>query len=168
MSEDNHEALVPGTVPAGQARRGASRVRLEMRDSAMDHRRPDVGRVHRAQVGSSAHRADGRSALGRARCPRIRARQARRARTGALAHQRRATAALISGATPIVGALTLALTHRENSEHEPSLAVARPIWHVLIYVSLASAAFLLFSLVGAARPHKLRESSIPDSKGERP
>jgi multisubunit Na+/H+ antiporter MnhB subunit len=71
--------------------------------------------------------------------------------------------ALIAGATPIVGALTLVLTRKETRDHPPDLAVARPIWHVLVYVSLAAALLLLASLVGAATPRKLRESTLTDA-----
>jgi hypothetical protein len=72
--------------------------------------------------------------------------------------------ALISGATPIAGALTLVLTHRSGKEHLPDLSVARPIWGALAIIAALTAVALLFSWLRSARPSKVREGIPPDSR----
>jgi hypothetical protein len=59
--------------------------------------------------------------------------------------------ALLSGATPIVGALLLVLTHKgPASDTSPDLAVVRPIWLALAVVSALTAAGLILSWFRAA------------------
>jgi hypothetical protein len=53
--------------------------------------------------------------------------------------------ALISGATPIFGALVLVFTSTKTKEHPPDLTLVRPIWLVLLIVSGLMAAGLVVS-----------------------
>jgi len=56
----------------------------------------------------------------------------------------------LAGATPIVGALTLVLTHGNTPDSSPDLAVAEPIWLGLAIFSTLMAAFLAVSVFFAA------------------
>lgn len=58
--------------------------------------------------------------------------------------------ALISGAMPIFGALTLVLTHTAAHGNPPDLELVRPIWLVLLSVSWLMAAGLIVSFIRAA------------------
>jgi hypothetical protein len=72
--------------------------------------------------------------------------------------------ALLSGAMPIVGALTLVLTHRGLAKNSPpDLAVVRPIWCVLAAVSALTAAGLIVSW-NVAAPSKAPREGTADSK----
>lgn len=70
--------------------------------------------------------------------------------------------ALLSGAMPIVGALTLVLTHRGIDSSPPDLAVVRPIWCVLAVISALTAAGLIVSWKVAA-PSKTPTEDAADS-----
>jgi len=72
--------------------------------------------------------------------------------------------ALVSGATPIAGALTLVLTHVRDKEHLPNVSVARPIWGALAIVATIAAVALFFSWLRSARPSKVHEGITPDSR----
>jgi hypothetical protein len=63
--------------------------------------------------------------------------------------------ALVAGAMPVVGALTLVLTHDAGPDHTtpPDLSVARPIWIGLLVVSWLTAVALIASWRLAAAPH---------------
>jgi hypothetical protein len=62
--------------------------------------------------------------------------------------------ALLSGAMPILGALTLVLTHTTAAGSPPDLSLARPIWFVLWVVSVVMAAGLTLSVIRAAPPRE--------------
>lgn len=70
--------------------------------------------------------------------------------------------AALSGATPIVGALTLILTHHGTGSM-PDLGVAEPIWLGLAILSSVLAAGLVASFVCAAPPRKSEESAVSSS-----
>jgi hypothetical protein len=65
--------------------------------------------------------------------------------------------ALLSGATPILGALTLVLTHTTALDSPPDLTLARPIWLALLVISGLMAAGLVLSLLVAAPPSERSE-----------
>ena len=60
--------------------------------------------------------------------------------------------ALIAGAMPVVGALTLVLTHHTGAS-TPDLSVARPIWIGLLGISGLTALALIASWRLAAAAH---------------
>jgi hypothetical protein len=60
--------------------------------------------------------------------------------------------ALISGATPLIGALTLILTHTAEQGHPPDLNLVRPIWRALMVIGLVMAVGLIVSYFRAAPP----------------
>ena len=67
--------------------------------------------------------------------------------------------AMVSGAMPILGALTLVLTHTgKAATPPPDLTVARPIWRALLIVSWATVAGLFISLLRAAPANDRRKA----------
>lgn len=63
--------------------------------------------------------------------------------------------ALFSGAMPILGALTLVFTHTAAASYPPDLTLVRPVWCVLLIISVLMAAGLLISFLVAV-PSKER------------
>jgi hypothetical protein len=59
--------------------------------------------------------------------------------------------ALLSGATPILGALALVLAHI-SAKGEPDLSNVRKVWFALVFISVATAAGLAVSFFRAAPP----------------
>jgi hypothetical protein len=60
--------------------------------------------------------------------------------------------ALFSGAMPILGALTLVFTHTSAASHPPDLALVRPVWCVLLIISILMTVGLLMSFRVAVSP----------------
>jgi hypothetical protein len=73
--------------------------------------------------------------------------------------------AVLSGGMPILGALTLVLTHRASPASEPDLSVARPIWLGLAIFSTVLAACLVASFIFAAPSKEPNEGAAGDDLG---
>jgi hypothetical protein len=58
--------------------------------------------------------------------------------------------AVLSGVTPIAGALSLVLTHEGGGDYPPNLHMVREIWRCLLLVNILTVAGLIGSTVGAA------------------
>jgi hypothetical protein len=75
--------------------------------------------------------------------------------------------ALLSGVTPIAGALALVLTRAKGVDYLPDLTVVREIWRWLLLVNILTVAGLIGSTVGAASPKGARRRRGPLQKRAR-
>jgi hypothetical protein len=73
--------------------------------------------------------------------------------------------AVLSGGMPILGALTLVLTHHAQPSSEPDLSVAQPIWLVLAIFSTVLALCLVASFILAAPSKEPNEGAAGTDPG---